>query len=145
MPHSYNKIWVHAICATKERQSLINFEIEARVYGHIKGQLIEMGCPVKIINGMQDHVHILFLLSPQKSIADVLKQLKGNTSHWINELDIIKEKFSWQVGYAAYSVSESQLEKVSDYIANQKQHHNKKTFSEEFDEFIKLHGFNSGE
>jgi putative transposase len=141
MPHSYNKIWIHAIFATKEREPLIGFDIEQIIYEHLKEQLIEIGCPVRIINGMPEHVHLLFLLNPQKAVTDVLKQVKGNTSHWVNEQDIIKDKFAWQTGYAAYSVSESQLEKVYNYILNQKQHHKKKTFLEEYDEFIRLHGF----
>ena len=90
-------------------------------------QYVESGCPVRIINGMPDHVHSLFLLNPQKAITDIFKQVKGSTSHWINEQNLIKEKFSWQTGYAAYSVSESVLEKVFQYIANQKQHHQKTT------------------
>lgn len=145
MPRSYNKIWIHAIFATKERQQLILPEIEEQVYGHLTEQLIETGCPVRIINGMPEHIHLLFLLSPQKAIADVLKQIKGNTSHWINEQDTIKEKFAWQGGYGAYSVSESQLEKVYRYILNQKQHHVKKTFAQEFEEFTRLHGFDPSE
>ena len=143
MSHSYNKIWIHSIYATKERRPLIEFDKEQVIYDHIKVQLGEVGCPLRIINGMQDHVHLLFLLNPQKALTDVLKQVKGNTSHWINEHDIIKEKFAWQTGYAAYSVSESQLSRVHNYIANQKQHHKKKTFAEEYEEFIKLHGFSS--
>jgi len=85
--------------------------------------------------------HSLFLLNPQRGVADIIKQVKGSTSHYINEQDLIKEKFAWQTGYAAYSVSESVLEKVFNYIANQKKHHQKTTFLEEYDEFIKLHGF----
>ncbi|MFI5195970.1 MAG: IS200/IS605 family transposase [Chitinophagales bacterium] len=142
MPHSYNKIWIHAIYATKEREPLIRIEIEQIIYGHMKEQLVEISCPVRIINGMPEHVHLLFLLNPQKALTDILKQVKGNTSHWINEQGLIKEKFAWQGGYAAYSVSESQLEKVYNYILNQKQHHKKKTFTEEYEEFIRLHGFN---
>ena len=145
MPHSYNKIWIHAICATKERKPLIRVEKEQIIYNHIGEQLVETGCPVRIINGMPDHVHLLFLLNPQKALADILKQIKGNTSHWINEQDIIDEKFAWQGGYGAYSVSESQLEKVYNYIANQKQHHSIKTFAQEFEEFIRIHGFNPEE
>jgi len=100
-----------------------------------------MSCPVRIINGMTEHVHLLFLLNPQKAIADVMKQIKGSTSHWINEQELIKEKFAWQTGYAAYSVSESQIDKVYNYILNQKQHHQKKTFAQEYGEFIRIHGF----
>ncbi len=89
---------------------------------------------------MADHVHILFLLNQQKSIADVIKQIKGNTSHWINEQSILQEKFLWQTGYGAFSVSESQLEKIYNYIFYQKQHHLKKSFIQEYDEFIQIHG-----
>ena len=140
MPHSFNKIWIHAIWATKERTPLIATEIEKQVYNFMRSQFVESGCPVRIINGMPDHVHCLFLLNPQKAIADIVKQVKGSTSHFINEQDLMKEKFAWQTGYAAYSVSESVLEKVFEYIKNQKQHHAKKTFQQEYEEIIKLIG-----
>jgi len=139
MSHSLSKIWIHAIWATKERKPLLHQNIEKQIHNYMRDQFIELGCFVKIINGMPDHVHNLFLLNSQKSISDVIKQVKGSTSHFINEGDIIKEKFSWQTGYAAYSVSESQLEKVFQYIKNQKQHHGKKTFQQEYDEFLKLY------
>ena len=140
MPHSFNKVWIHAVWATKNRGELIDFSIERQVYEYIRQELIELGCPVRIINGMPDHIHALFLLNPQKSIADVIKQIKGSSSHSINGENLMIEKFAWQTGYAAYSVSESQLEAVYNYIKNQKQHHLKKNFQDEFDEFIKLHG-----
>jgi REP element-mobilizing transposase RayT len=92
---------------------------------------------------MPDHVHALFLLNPQKSIVDVIKQTKGSSSHSINGGNLILEKFAWQTGFAAYSVSESQLDVVYNYIKNQKQHHLKKNSQDEFAEFIKLHGLNN--
>ena len=140
MPHSFNKIWIHAIWATKERVPLIATKIEQQVYNFMRNQFVESGCPVRIINGMPDHVHCLFLLNPQKSIAEIIKQVKGSTSHFINEQNFIHDKFAWQTGYASYSVSESVLTKVFEYIKNQKQHHAKKTFQEEYDEIIKLIG-----
>jgi REP element-mobilizing transposase RayT len=140
MPHSFNKIWIHAIWATKERYPLIHPIIEKKVYDYMATEFIDSGCPVRAIHGMPDHVHCLFLLNPQKPISEIIKQVKGSTSHWINEQNLIKEKFSWQIGYAAYSVSESVLEKVFQYIINQKQHHQKTNFTKEYDEFIKLHG-----
>lgn len=76
MPHSFNKIWVHAIWATKKRMPLISADIEKKLHKFISDQLRELGCPVRIINGMPDHVHCLFLLNPQKSIAEVIKQIK---------------------------------------------------------------------
>ena len=93
-------------------------------------------------NGMPDHIHCLFLLSPQKSIADAIKQIKGSSSHYINQNNLIVEKFAWQTGYAAYSVSQSVVDKVFHYINNQKKHHQKKTFAQEHDEFLKLYGLN---
>nr|WP_315197658.1 IS200/IS605 family transposase [uncultured Flavobacterium sp.] len=143
MPHSFNKLWIHAIWATKNRQELIDFSIENKVYDYIREELIELGCPVRIINGMPDHVHVLFLLNPQKSITDVIKQIKGSSSHSINGENLMLEKFAWQTGFASFSVSESQLEMVYNYIKNQKQHHLRKNGQDEFDDFIKLHGLNN--
>ena len=140
MSHSFNKIWIHAIWATKERLPLLHQNSEQKVYQFIAEQLRELGCPVRIINGMPDHIHCLFLLNPQKSIADVIKQIKGSSSHYINENNIIPDKFSWQTGYAAYSVSESVVEKVFQYIKSQKEHHQKKTYQQEYEEFLKLYG-----
>lgn len=139
MPHSFNRIWLHTIWATKERQPLIKPEIEQKVYEFMREQLKQIGCPVRIINGMPDHVHCLFLLNPQKSVTEIVKQVKGSTSHFINEQNLIPQKFAWQTGYAAYSVSESQQEKVFQYIKTQKQHHSLKTFQQEFDEFLKAY------
>ncbi len=101
-----------------------------------------MSCPVRIINGMPDHVHSLYLQNPRMSVIDVLKQMKGNTSFWVNGQNLIPQKFAWQTGYAIYSVSESQLEKVAQYIANQKIHHAKKSFADEFRDLAILHGLN---
>lgn len=141
MSHSYNKIWIHAIWATKERTPLLHSNIEQKGYHFISEQLQELGCPVRIINGMPDHIHCLFLLNPQKSIAEVIKQIKGSSSHFVNQNNLITEKFSWQTGYAAYSVSESVVDNVFKYIKNQKLHHQKRTFQQEYDEFLKLYGY----
>jgi REP element-mobilizing transposase RayT len=145
MSHSYNKLWVHVVFSTKNREALIRQDIETKVHQHIREQLIETGCFVRIINGMADHVHLLFLLNQQKSIAEVIKQIKGNTSYWINGQSLIPEKFSWQTGYGAFSVSESQLEKVFNYIQYQKQHHEKQQFIKEYEELIRLHGLQKKE
>jgi REP element-mobilizing transposase RayT len=144
MPHSFNKIWIHAIWATKERRPLIDHSIEEKVFGFIREQLREQGCPVRIINGMPDHIHCLFLLNPKKSIADVIKQIKGSSSHFVNQNNLMTEKFSWQTGYAAYSVSESVVEKVFQYIKRQKAHHQKKSFQEEHEAYVKLYGLEIG-
>lgn len=120
MPHSFNKIWIHAIWATKYRQALIHKNVENTMYQFIAEQLRAQGCPVRIINGMPDHIHCLFLLSPQKSIAEVIKQIKGSSSHFINQTNLNVAKFSWQTGYAAFSVSESAVDRVFHYIKKSK-------------------------
>jgi len=140
MSQSFTKLWIHVIWATKKRQELINFSIEKTLYDFIWQELTELGCPVRIINGMPDHVHVLFLQNPQKTITDIVKQIKGSSSHFINRGEFILEKFAWQTGFGAFSVSESQLEVVYNYIKNQKQHHLKKNGQDEFDDFVRLHG-----
>jgi REP element-mobilizing transposase RayT len=140
MSQSFTKLWIHAIWGTKSRQELIDFSIEKKMYDFIWQELTELGCPVRIINGMPDHVHVLFLQNPQKTISDIVKQIKGSSSHFINREELILEKFAWQTGYAAFSVSESQLDAAYNYIKNQKEHHLKKNGQDEFDDFVKLHG-----
>lgn len=139
MSQSFTKLWIHVIWATKNRQDLIDFSIEKTLYDYIWQELTELGCPVRIINGMPDHVHVLFLQNPQKTITDIVKQIKGSSSHFMNRGEFILEKFAWQTGFGAFSVSESQLDAVFNYIKNQKQHHFKKNGQDEFDDFVKLH------
>ncbi len=130
MPHSVNKIWIHAIWATKKRAPFIKPAVEKKIRQFISDQLRDQGCPVRTINGMPDHIHCLFLLNPTKSIAEIIKQIKGTSSHFVNRNNLIAEKFAWQTGYAAYSVSESGVDKVYKYIKNQKKRHQKKTFEQ---------------
>ena len=139
MSHSYNRIWIHAIWSTKERFPLINSNVEKVLYPFIVEQFKELGCPVRIINGMPDHIHCLFLLNPQKTIVEIIKQIKGSSSHYINQQNNLCDKFAWQTGYAAYSVSESGVDRVYEYIFKQKEHHQKRSLQAEYDELIKLH------
>ena len=145
MSHSFNKIWIHAIWSTKERYPLLIPSAEKKIYNLMRNEFVEAGCLVRIINGMADHVHSLFLLNPNKAVTDIIKQVKGSCSHEINKQNITKEKFAWQTGYAAYSVSESATEKVFHYIKNQKKHHEKIPFQKEYENFIRLHGLQNEE
>jgi len=140
MPHSFNRIWIHSVWATKERQLLISTSNKDKIYKFVREELVALGCPVQIVNGMPDHIHVLFLLNPQKSVAEVIKYAKGSSSHSINDQNLTQKKFSWQKGYAAYSVSESQVQRVFNYIKNQEQHHLKNTCAGEFGALLKLHG-----
>ncbi|MDZ4708749.1 MAG: transposase [Saprospiraceae bacterium] len=113
---------------------------EPLIYDFINIQFQDFGCPVNAINRKPEHIHVLFLLNPQKSLAEVIKQVKGSSSHIINQQDLTQEKFSWQTGYAAFSVSGSLVDTVSLYIQIQKEHHAKKSFQTEFDDLLKEHG-----
>lgn len=140
MSHSLPKLWIHSIFGTKNRMPLINKNIVNQVHNFIKTELEEVNCTVRIINGTSDHIHILFLLSRDYSISEIMKKIKGSSSHWINQQDFINSKFSWQVGYGAFSVSESNISKVEIYIKNQEEHHRKMSFKEEYDRFMTQHG-----
>lgn len=139
MSNSFYKIWIHAIWTTKNREPLIHKSTEVKIHHYIRQQLIESGCPVRIVNGMPDHIHCLFLMNPNKTLSEIIKQVKGSTSHFINQQNIISQKFSWQAGYGAFSVSESGKEKVFEYIKNQKKHHEKRNVQEEVETFVQLY------
>jgi putative transposase len=141
MSHSLLKIWIHCVFGTKDRVALIKKTFEIDLYNHIKQKLEEdLDCKVRIINGTADHIHLLFLLSPNFSVRDIIKNIKGESSHWINQSDLINTKFAWQTGYDAFSVSESMVKDVELYIKNQKVHHKKMTYAEEVELFMKKYG-----
>ncbi|MCF8307165.1 MAG: IS200/IS605 family transposase [Ignavibacteriales bacterium] len=145
MPHSLTKIWIHLIFGTKERIPLIDESFEKKLYEHLK-QIIENDFKslAASINGTSDHIHILMLQNQNYSIADIAKNLKGNSSHWINQSGFIKSKFAWQTGYGAFSISESMISEVKRYIFNQKEHHKKSSFAEEYKRFEEKYGFRDG-
>ena len=92
------------------------------------------------INGMPDHIHVLFGMRPSQSLSDLLQDIKGNSSQWINNRKFVRGKFSWQEGYGAFSYSKSQIPQVIRYIERQEEHHKKKTFIEEYKEFLNAFG-----
>ena len=124
MSHSYNKIYIHGVIVTKNRVPYICEKIELIIFK----QIVEIfkskcECSVLKINGMPDHVHILFELNPNMSIAQIFNFVKGGSSFWINKNINLDYKFIWQDGYSTFSVSEENLEKVKKYIEEQKKHH----------------------
>ena len=141
MSKSYSKIWLHAVWSTKNRMPLIHPKMEQKLFDFLKDELKKSGCMVSIVNGMPDHVHCLFGINPQKSLTDILKQIKGSSSHFVNSNNLIPEKFIWQPGFGVFGVSHSAVDHVYYYIRNQKQHHQKRTFESEYIKFMELHGF----
>jgi putative transposase len=139
MPKSYNRIWIHAIWATKCRRPLIHPEMDQKLHDFITNQFEELGCPIRISNGYHDHVHCLFLLNTKRPLDEIIQRVKGSSSHFVNSNNLISEKFAWQKGFGSFSVSESVNNRVYQYILNQKKHHQKKEFVEEYKTFLRLH------
>jgi putative transposase len=138
---SYVKIWVHLVFSTKSRNPFLSNKIRLDVQKHIIANCKEKDIFLQTINGHTEHLHCLISLGKDQTIAQVARLIKGESSHWINNNQLIPEKFIWQDDYFAVSVSESQLEKVANYIKNQETHHANKPFSEEVEEFIIKYGF----
>ena len=140
MAQSLSKIYIHLVFHIKTFCSPIAPSDINRLHCYI-GQLVNAtGCKVVCVGGTDDHVHILFLLSKTESIAHVVEEVKRNSSRWLKKLDMYYEKFEWQGGYGAFLVSKSVVNKTIEYINNQKEHHRKRTFREEYLEFLKLYG-----
>ena len=135
------KIWIHTVWATKDRQPYLLKEIRQQVFQHILENSRAKGIHVDHINGHTDHIHCLVSMDADQNIATIMNLLKGESSFWINRNILTKTKFGWQDEYFAVSVSHSQIETVRKYIQNQDIHHKKKTFQQEYDEFIKKYGF----
>ena len=135
---------IHYIWATKNRTPIINHELKYLLLNHIKENSLSKEIFIDTLNCVEDHIHLLVSLGKEQSISKVAMLIKGESSFWVNKQKIISGKFEWQDEYIALSVSESGIEKVRQYILNQEEHHKKKTFAQEYDEFLKIHGFNKG-
>ncbi|HEX4851270.1 MAG TPA: IS200/IS605 family transposase [Puia sp.] len=137
----YTKIWIHLVWATKKREPVLNKDLRIQLFRHIRENAREKNIYMDFINGYVDHVHILISLAPDQTVAKVVQLIKGESSYWINKNNLTAQKFEWQDDYFAVSVSESGTDKVREYIKNQEEHHRKKTFEEEYNEFIDKYGF----
>nr|WP_315144614.1 IS200/IS605 family transposase [uncultured Flavobacterium sp.] len=136
------KVYLHCVWSTKNRIPYLNsIELRQKVWNHIRENAIQKGIYIDFINGYSDHCHCLISLGVDQNIQKVIQLIKGESSFWINKNELTTEKFQWQEEYFAVSVSESVLDKVRNYIKNQEEHHKKKTFQEEYDEFILKYGF----
>ena len=133
---SHVRIWVHLVFATKNRKPFLRKEIRYGIQKHIIENCITQEIFLKAINGHTDHLHCLISLGKDQTIAKISQLIKGESSFWINKNNLTQEKFTWQDDYFAVSVSESQVETVINYIKNQENHHTKKSFDEEVNEFL---------
>ena len=137
MAGTFSQIYIQAVFAVKERHNLIKPSFEEEVYKYISGIINGKEQKSLAVNGMPDHVHILVGLKPSMRISDLVRDIKNNSTNFINERGWLKNHFSWQEGYGVFSYYESQFGRVIDYIKNQKIHHQKKTFRQEYLAFLK--------
>ena len=139
MAQSLCKIYLHIIFHVKTTSPQIANEHLERMHSYI-GQLVNTtGCKVIRVGGIGDHVHVVCVLSRNENVSHLVEEIKRNSSRWIKTLDSTYEHFAWQGGYAVFSVSQSQVDKVVDYVANQAEHHKKQSFRDEYLTFLRLY------
>ena len=136
MPDSYTNLLYHIVFSTKERRPLITPGYEVRLYDYIGGMIRKAGGISVELNGTSDHVHLLAKLRPDCSLSNVLRDLKANATGWMHDVFPSLKNFSWQRGYGAFTVSQSNVAAVRQYIARQKEHHRNISFRDEFIQFL---------
>ena len=132
MANTYTQIHVQFVFAVKYRNGLIIPSLKEELYQYISGIIKHHNHKLLAINGMPDHVHIFIGMRPTQSISDLMQDIKGSSSKWINEKKFLKVKFEWQEGYGAFSYSKSHVDNVINYIKNQEEHHKKESFRDEY-------------
>ena len=136
---TYTNLLYHVVFSTKDRRPLIADAFRERLHEYVGGTLRGLGGTALEINSVSDHIHILARLKPYPSVSDALRDLKANAAKWLNEEVLRIRKFGWQDGYAAFTVSESQVPRVKRYIRNQAEHHRRTDYKAELLELLKKH------
>ncbi|MGH7596056.1 MAG: IS200/IS605 family transposase [bacterium] len=137
MANTYTQIYIHVVFAVQGRQNLIPKEHKEELHKYITGIVQNKKQKLIAINSMPDHIHIFIGMKPSIALSDLVRDIKNNSSNFINEKKWIRGKFSWQEGFGAFSYGHSQIDVVVKYIQNQEEHHTKKTFKEEYLEMLK--------
>jgi REP element-mobilizing transposase RayT len=140
MPQSLAKIYIHLVFSTKNRERVIPDDVQADLHSYMGGILNGLGCVPVEINSEHDHIHILFVISRTETVSNVVGQLKKSSNDWLRAKDARFANFYWQAGYGAFSVSQSGVDEVRDYICRQREHHQRKTFQEEYRAFLQKYG-----
>jgi putative transposase len=136
MPGTFSQLYIQIVFAVKGRKNLIDKKWKDELYKYISGIITNKGQKAIIVNGVSDHIHIFVGLKPSMAISDLVRDIKNNSSNFINDKKFVESKFSWQEGYGAFSYAHSQIEQVYNYILNQEKHHQKQTFKDEYLEFL---------
>ncbi|NHB69073.1 IS200/IS605 family transposase [Perlabentimonas gracilis] len=137
MANTYTQLHIQAVFTVQNRECIIQPSWKDELYKYITGIVQNNKHKLLTINGMPDHIHILFGFRPTQSLSDLIQDIKGDSSKWINEKGFVRVKFSWQEGYGAFSYSKSELHRIINYIESQEAHHKKETFIEEYLDFLK--------
>ena len=132
MPQSLTKNYIHLVFSTKYRLPIIVPNVEDKLHAYLGGTCKALSCPVLAVGGYVDHVHILFILSKNIALKDLVQRLKAHSSKWIKTQDAQFSQFYWQLGYGAFSISQKDVESIRYYIKNQHHHHTKEDFQTEF-------------
>ncbi len=140
MAHSYVSLKIHYIFSTKNRQKIITPELEQRLWPYMGGIARENKMIALAIGGIEDHVHLLLALPSTLSVAKAIQLIKGGSSKWVSETFPAHRDFEWQEGYGAFSISISHIDDTIAYINNQKDHHRKQSFEEEYLAILRKHG-----
>jgi len=140
MSDSYTNLLYHIVFSTKDRRPLITPEYEVRLFDYIGGIIRGLGGISLEINGTEDHVHLLTKLRPDRALSDVLRELKANATGWMHNIFPALKDFTWQRGYGAFTVGQSNVEEVRRSITRQKEHHANISFRDEFIQFLKANG-----
>jgi putative transposase len=139
MPNTYTNLVYHLVFSTKDRQPLIRDAFKEELFKILGALVKDKGGALLERGGIADHVHLVVRLKPHTSISELLQHVKANSSGWVNRRGDIQGRFEWQVGYAAFTVSESQLPAVREYVANQEKHHYGMSYKEELLALLKRH------
>jgi len=137
MASTYSQLYIHFVFAVKGRENLIGKSWKDELFKYISGIIKNKNQKPIIVNGMEDHIHVFIGLKPAIAISDLVRDIKNNSSNFINKNKFVKGKFSWQAGYGVFSYSHSQINKVYNYILNQEKHHKKRNFKEEYCNMLK--------
>ncbi|MFM2198811.1 MAG: hypothetical protein RLZZ505_2243 [Verrucomicrobiota bacterium] len=139
MPQSLARLHVHLVFSTKNREPIITDSVRGSLHAYMATVLQNLNCHPVLINSVEDHIHLLFELARTVSISEAVEDVKKSSSKWIKEQGPEFRNFAWQTGYGVFAVSESNVETVRQYIADQREHHRKKTFQDEYRAFLKRH------
>ncbi len=136
MANTYTQLYVHIVFAVKGRENLIAPQWKEELFKYISGIITNKGQKLMVINGVPNHIHILVGFKPDVSLSDLVRDIKSNSSRYINEMKWVNGNFEWQRGFGAFTSGYSQLDHIANYIRNQEAHHKTKTFREEYVEIL---------